>query len=106
MRIPGRFNVVNGVLLSLALSLVQAPAALAQNKHTLPLFVSASHQTLQGFARVINLSERAGEVTIHAIDDTGQRFGPATRRRDSPAASGPDRATGAWSSRPTSTSTL
>ena len=78
MRIPGRFNVVNGVLLSLALSLVQAPAALAQNKHTLPLFVSASHQTLQGFARIINLSERAGEVTIHAIDDTGQRFGPVT----------------------------
>ena len=76
MRNSGRFSVINGVLLSFALSLVPAPAALAQNKHTLPLFVSASHQTLQGFARIVNLSDRAGEVTIHAIDDTGQRFGP------------------------------
>ena len=78
MRNSGRFSVIHGVLLSFALSLVQAPAALAQNKHTLPLFVSASHQTLQGFARIINLSERAGDVTIHAIDDAGQRFGPVT----------------------------
>ena len=78
MRNSGRFNIIHGVLLSLALSLVQTPAALAQNKHTLPLFVSASHQTLQGFARIINLSDRDGEVTIHAIDDTGERFGPVT----------------------------
>ena len=78
MRNPNRFNVTLGTVLSLALLLAQAPAALAQNKHTLPLFVSASHQTLQGFARIINLSERDGEVTIHAIDDTGQRFGPVT----------------------------
>ena len=56
MRNSSRFNVIHGVLLSLALSLVQTPAALAQNKHTLPLFVSASHQTLQGFARIINPS--------------------------------------------------
>ena len=78
MRNPGRFNVTLGSMLSLALLLAQGPAALAQNKHTLPLFVSASHQTLQGFARIINLSERDGEVTIHAIDDTGERFGPVT----------------------------
>ena len=79
MRNPGRFNVTLGTaVLSLALLLAQASASLAQNKHTLPLFVSASHQTLQGFARIINLSERDGEVTIDAIDDTGQRFGPVT----------------------------
>ena len=78
MRNPGRLNVTLGSVLSLALLLAQAPAALAQNKHTLPLFVSASHQTLQGFARIINLSDRDGEVTIHAFDDTGKRFGPAT----------------------------
>ena len=47
-------------------------------EHTLPLFVSASHQTLQGFVRIINRSERAGTVTIHATDDSGQRFGPVT----------------------------
>ena len=74
----GRFNVTLGTVLSLALVLAQAPAALAQNKHTLPLFVSASHSTLQGFARIINLSDRDGDVTIHAIDDTGQRSGPVT----------------------------
>ena len=78
MRNCGQLNVTLGTVLSLALLLVQAPMASAQNKHTLPLFVSASHQTLQGFARIINLSERDGEVTIHAIDDTGQRFGPVT----------------------------
>ena len=79
MRNPGRFNVTLGsTVLSLALLLAQAPAALAQNKHTLPLFISASHQSLQGFARIINLSERDGEVSIRAIDDTGERFGPVT----------------------------
>ena len=38
----------------------------------------ASNESLQGFVRVINLSDRAGSVNIHAIDDTGQRFGPIT----------------------------
>ena len=78
MRNPDRFNVTLGSVLSLALLLAQASTAFAQNKHTLPLFISASHQMLQGFARIINLSDRDGEVTIHAIDDTGQRFDPVT----------------------------
>ena len=78
MRNPGRFNVTLGTVLSLALLLAQAPTALAQNKHTLPLFVSASHQTLQGFVRIINRSEHDGTVTIHAVDDAGNRFGPVT----------------------------
>ena len=46
--------------------------------HTLPLFISASHQTLQGFVRIINRSDRDGSVTIHAVDDAGDRFGPVT----------------------------
>ena len=75
MQNPGRFNVTLGSILSLALLLAQAPAALAQNKHTLPLFVSASHQTLQGFARIINLSERDGVVafpcTVRERNDHG-----------------------------------
>ena len=78
MRNPGRFNITLGPVLSFALLLVQAPTALAQNKHTLPLFISASHQTLQGFVRIINRSDRDGMVTIHAIDDAGNRFGPVT----------------------------
>ena len=46
--------------------------------HTLPLFISASHQALQGFVRIINRSDRDGSVTIHAVDDAGDRFGPVT----------------------------
>ena len=78
MLTPDRSNVTLGTVLSFTLLLAQAPVALAQNEHTLPLFVSASHQTLQGFARIINLSDRDGEVTIRAIDDAGNRFGPVT----------------------------
>ena len=50
----------------------------AQEKHALPFMPPASNESLQGFVRVINLSDRAGNVNIHAIDDTGQRFGPIT----------------------------
>ena len=47
-----------GALLVLAFVFAHTPTVLAQNKHVLPLFISASHQTLQGFVRIINLSER------------------------------------------------
>lgn len=53
--------------------------------HTLPLFISATHQALQGFVRIINHSERAGTVTIHAVDDAGQRFGPVMLSLDANA---------------------
>ena len=69
-----------------ALVLVPGEAALAQNAHTLPLVLSASSQFLQGFVRVINRSERAGVVRIHAIDDTGERFGPVELSLDANAA--------------------
>ena len=49
-----------------------------RDQPAIPLFLSASHATRQGFARIINRSDRAGEVVIHAIDDAGQRFGPVT----------------------------
>ena len=43
--------------------------------HTIPLFMAdGSH--LEGFARIINRSSRAGTVEIRAIDETGKRFGP------------------------------
>ena len=45
---------------------------------TIPLFLSASRAPQQGFARIINRSRRDGEVVIHAVDDTGMRFGPVT----------------------------
>ena len=71
-------NLTLAALFTFALLLAPGPAALAQNKHTLPLFISSSHQTLQGFVRIINRSDSAGTVTIHAIDDAGERFGPVT----------------------------
>lgn len=51
-------------------------AAFAQNRHNLPLVMSASNPVQQGFVRIINHSDRAGSVQIHAIDDSGRRFGP------------------------------
>ena len=44
---------------------------------SLPLFVAAGNPTRQGFARIINYGV-GGEVTVHAIDDAGQRRGPVT----------------------------
>ena len=58
-----------------------AATFIADNR-TLPLFISASHHGRQGFARVINRSDRSGDVAIHAIDDAGQRHGPVTLSLD------------------------
>ena len=44
--------------------------------HSLPLVPLASTVARQGFVRVINNSDRDGEVTIRAIDDTGRRSDP------------------------------
>ena len=63
-------------VLVLALSLSQA--APARTGHTLPLVMSASNHVQQGFVRIINHSNRAGTVAIHAVDDSGRRFGPAS----------------------------
>ena len=46
--------------------------------YTLPLVTPASNRTQQGFVRIVNRSNRAGTVRIHAIDDTGRRFGPVS----------------------------
>ena len=42
----------------------------------IPLFISASHDTQQGFIRIINHSETQGVVSLLAIDDAGAKFGP------------------------------
>ena len=47
--------------------------------HRVPLFPSAASQAregVQGFARIINHSEEAGEVTIEAFNDEGEEHGP------------------------------
>lgn len=43
-----------------------------------PLFMAADDPVRQGFVRIGNYSARAGTVSVRAIDDTGQRFGPIT----------------------------
>ena len=45
---------------------------------TLPLVPGASESGQQGFVLIRNRSDMDGEVTIHGIDDAGERFGPAT----------------------------
>ena len=46
--------------------------------HHLPLVPEAQTGGIQGFVRIRNRTNRYGEVAIHAIDDTGTRFGPVT----------------------------
>ena len=50
-----------------------APSSL----HSLPLVMAADNtMNQQGFVRIINRSDEAGEVSIQAIDDDGDRHGP------------------------------
>ena len=46
--------------------------------HMLPLVTPASNLSQQGLVRIVNHSNRAGSVSITAIDDRGQRFGPVS----------------------------
>ena len=48
----------------------------AQQQHSLPL-VNPASSTQQGFLRIINSSDTDGTVRIDAIDDDGDRHGPA-----------------------------
>ena len=51
-------------------------------QHDLPLVMEASNTARQGFVRIINRSDRDGTVDIHAIDDTGERYGPIRLEMD------------------------
>ena len=60
-----------------ALVLLDSPA-LAE-RYTLPLFVtSTTAGATQGVLRILNDTGESGSVEIHAIDDAGTPFGPAT----------------------------
>ncbi len=52
-----------------------APLADGRTLHRLPLFPAAG-DSRQGFARVVNRSYASGTVSIEAVDDGGDRFGP------------------------------
>ena len=63
----------------LAFFLVPCPAALAHGTpQVIPLVPPASNITQQGFVRIVNRSNRAGTISIHAIDDSGDRVGPVS----------------------------
>ena len=64
--------------LALAFLLLPGYPVLAQTMHTLPFVTPASNQSQRSLVRIINRSERGGSVTIHAIDDSGERFGPVS----------------------------
>ena len=61
-----------------------APATPARDgdvaSHRVPLFPGAAPGAgqAQGLLRVVNASDTAGEVAIHAADDAGRRVGPVT----------------------------
>lgn len=46
--------------------------------HSLPFVTRASNPQREGFVRIINNSNRAGSVSITAIDDDGRSFGPVS----------------------------
>ena len=55
-----------------------AAGASAQNTYSLPFVLAADSAGLTGFVRIVNGGAQAGSVQIHAIDDTGRRFGPVS----------------------------
>lgn len=58
----------------------------ASDTTTIPLVLPASDVGPQGFVRIINRSDEAGEVSIEAIDDTGRSFGPVSLSLDAKGA--------------------
>ena len=77
-----RRNIRSGIsgtrALVAAFLLVCAQGAPAHSTHTIPFMTPASNEVQQGFVRIINRSDRAGTVEIHATDDSGDRRGPVT----------------------------
>ena len=63
-------------ILATLLVLAYGQGAFAETRHSIPLMPPASNPIQQGFVRIINHSHHPGLVHIHAIDDTGRRFGP------------------------------
>ena len=78
-----------GHLTNLSTTPVDAPSradeAAPRRQRTVPLFLSASNDLQQGFVRVVNRSDESGEAVIHAIDDSGRRFGPVRLALDAGA---------------------
>ena len=54
--------------------------ALCAEMHTVPLFASAGDPVVQGFVRVVNLSDQSGPVTVSAYTDSGALWGETSFR--------------------------
>ena len=52
------------------------PAVASGQRRSIPVFAAADDAERQGFARVVNHSERAGEIAVTAIAADGTRRGP------------------------------
>ena len=65
-------------LMAVAFVLLAGQPVLAQTMHTLPFVTPASNTSQRSLVRIVNRSDRAGTVTIHGIDDSGERFGPVS----------------------------
>ena len=67
-------------------NLSTGPVPAAAGVHTVPLFPSAADPDgREGFVRVVNLENRAGSVTVTAVDDSGQNHGDVTLALDADA---------------------
>ena len=64
-----------GVLATAALALLGAVNVVAATSEIVPLFISASHPSQQGFVRIINHSAQSGTVAVTATDDVGRVAG-------------------------------
>ena len=84
---PGGYRV--GLPWIFAMSLLESPtghltnlSSIPRNEslgaHSVPLFPAKSAAGRQGFARVLNRSDEAGEASIMAYDDAGREYGPVT----------------------------
>ena len=57
------------------------PTGCANAAHV-PTFAPASHETREGFARVVNHGDSPATIRMHAFDDAGARLGPVTLTLD------------------------
>ena len=76
MRTNGKWLMILGVCA--ALLYVESDQAVFAHgtPHVIPLVTPESNSIQQGFIRIVNRTNLPGEVSIYAIDDTGERFGP------------------------------
>ena len=75
-----RMGGVNGRTSGVLLALSFATVGLCAETHRVSLFSSAGDLTLQGFVRVVNLSDQSGPVRISAYTDTGVMWGETSFR--------------------------